>query len=138
MATESIRRGRVYGVLLGALVLLAAPGCGKEFKRVPVSGTVTLDGQPLASGAKREFGMYVYQAYLPVPSQGEATVALYLPGSDTSGKHDSLVIPAAHFDSGRTFLIREPEGEFRIKLNRIIRKGADWINARFEIEAKKS
>jgi hypothetical protein len=72
------------------------------------------------------------------PAAGEATVALYLPGSDTSGKHDSLVIPAVRFDSGRTFVIREPEGEFRIKLNRIIRKGADWINARFEIEAKKS
>ena len=72
------------------------------------------------------------------PPGGEALTALYLPGSDTSGKHDSLVISAGHFDSGRAFTIRVPEGEFRIKLNRIIRKGADWINARFEIEAKKA
>jgi hypothetical protein len=72
------------------------------------------------------------------PSSGEGTTALYLPGSDTSGKHDSLVIPASHFDSGRAFSIRVPEGEFRIRLNRIVRKGADWINARFEIESKKA
>lgn len=72
------------------------------------------------------------------PPSGEAAMALYLPGSDSSGKHDSLLIPASHFDSGRAFAIRVPEGEFRIKLNRIVRKGADWINARFEIESKKA
>jgi hypothetical protein len=72
------------------------------------------------------------------PAGAEPLAALYLPGSDTSGKHDSLVISASHFDSGRAFAIRAPEGEYRIKLNRIIRKGADWINARFEIESKRA
>jgi hypothetical protein len=72
------------------------------------------------------------------PAGGEALAALYLPGSDTSGKHDSLVVPAGDFNAGRTFAIRVPEGEYRVKLNRIIRKGADWINARFEIESKKA
>jgi hypothetical protein len=69
---------------------------------------------------------------------GEGVAALYLPGSESSGKHDSLVVAARHFDSGRAFSIRVPEGEFRIRLNRIIRKGTDWINARFEIESKKA
>jgi hypothetical protein len=69
---------------------------------------------------------------------GEAVDAIYLPGGDSSGKLDSLILRAGHFDSGRAFALREPEGEFRLKLNRIIRKGSDWINARFEIESKKA
>jgi hypothetical protein len=69
---------------------------------------------------------------------GEPVAALYLPGSDKSGKHDSLLVQSGQFDAGGTFGIRVAESDFRVRLNRIIRKGADWINARFEIEAKKS
>jgi hypothetical protein len=71
------------------------------------------------------------------PGDGEAVAALYLPGTDTSGKHDSLILTARHFDSGRDFALRLPEGQFHVRLNRIIRKGEGWINARFEIESKK-
>ena len=59
------------------------------------------------------------------------------PGGDSSGKHDSLLVRGTDFDSGRTLALRTPEGEFRLRLNRIIRKGVDWLNARFEIESKK-
>jgi hypothetical protein len=68
---------------------------------------------------------------------GAATAALYLPGTDSSGKHDSLVVGTGQFDSSRVYSIRTAEGQFRVRMNRIIRKGADWINARFEIEGKK-
>jgi hypothetical protein len=34
--------------------------------------------------------------------------------------------------------VRTAGSEYRIRLNRIIKKGADWIKARFEIEAKQS
>jgi hypothetical protein len=74
-----------------------------------------------------------------VPSKGgDAIAALYLPGGDSSGKHDSLLVRSGDFDSGRSFTIRTGDAEFRVRLNRIIRKGADWLNARFEIEAKKA
>lgn len=69
---------------------------------------------------------------------GEPVAALYLPGEDTTGKHDSLLLGTSHFDSGRAFVLRLPEGEYQLRLNRIIRKGSDWINARFEIESKKA
>jgi len=72
------------------------------------------------------------------PAGGEPITALYLPGADTTGKHDSLLLGTGHFDSGRGFALRLPEGEYKLRLNRIIRKGADWINARFEIESKKA
>lgn len=82
-------------------------------------------------------------AYRPIAIQllaaaGEQVPALYLPGGDSSGKYDSLILEGAHFDSGRAFALRAPTGEFRIRLNRIIRKGAGWINARFEIDSKRS
>ena len=69
---------------------------------------------------------------------GESVNAVYLPGADSTGKHDSLVVGTAHFDSRRAFVIRIANAEFRVRLNRIIRKGVDWINARFEIEAKRA
>jgi hypothetical protein len=69
---------------------------------------------------------------------GEAVEALYLPGSDSSGKLDSLILRAGHFDTGRGFALRTGDGEFKLRLNRIVRKGSDWINARFEIEAKRA
>lgn len=50
MATEAVRGGRVRPALLCVLGLLPALGCGGEFKKVPVSGTVTLDGQPFDGG----------------------------------------------------------------------------------------
>jgi hypothetical protein len=71
------------------------------------------------------------------PGSGEPVNALYLPGTDSSGKHDSLILRADHFDSGRALLLRTPDGEFDLRLNRIIRKGSDWINVRFEIASKK-
>ena len=82
-------------------------------------------------------------AYRPIAVElqaqgaGEATAALYLPGIDTTGKHDSLIVRAGQFDSGRPFILRAAGAEYRLRMNRIIRKGADWINARFEVEAKK-
>jgi len=82
-------------------------------------------------------------AYRPIAievasTDGDPTPALYVPGADTSGKHDSIVVRPGKFDSGRPLAIRAAESEYRLRVNRIIRKGADWINARFEIESKRS
>ena len=57
---------------------------------------------------------------------------------DTSGKLDSIVVRPGSFESGRPLAVRAADSEYRLRINRIIRKGADWINARFEIESKKS
>ena len=35
-----------------------------------------------------------------------------------------------------TFAIEAGGSKYRVRLNRIIRKGADWLKARFEIESK--
>jgi hypothetical protein len=45
-------------------------------------------------------------------------------------------MPLGDFRSGSRFLIRVRGARYRVRLNRIIRKGADWISARYEIESK--
>ncbi|HUP97294.1 MAG TPA: hypothetical protein VM073_05105 [Usitatibacter sp.] len=83
-------------------------------------------------------------SYRPIPVEmhpsggGELVEALYLPGTDTNGKLDSIVVRAGQFTSASGYGIRIAGAEYRIRLNRIIRKGSDWIKARFEIEAKKA
>ncbi|HYC35489.1 MAG TPA: hypothetical protein VEC19_03650 [Usitatibacter sp.] len=68
--------------------------------------------------------------------RGESTTAIYLPGLDTNGKLDSIIVRTTDFTSDNVFVVRVGGAGYRIKLNRIIRKGADWIKARFEIQAK--
>jgi hypothetical protein len=83
-------------------------------------------------------------SYRPIPvslipaTGGAPTEALYLPGQDTNGKQDAFVVRAGEFTSSDGFVVRTGGSEYRIRLNRIIRKGADWIKARFEIEAKQA
>jgi hypothetical protein len=48
MTMKTVRRGWLPLVIVCAFVLTCLAGCG--VKRVPVSGTVTLDGQPLNTG----------------------------------------------------------------------------------------
>src|SRR4051812_30272610 len=50
MVMRSRLRGRTGLTVLCAVLLGALPGCSKAVKRVPVSGTVTLDGKPLGVG----------------------------------------------------------------------------------------
>ena len=41
----------VRTIMLGAALVLAASGCGRKDKPIPVRGTVTLDGQPVVGAA---------------------------------------------------------------------------------------
>ena len=66
----------------------------------------------------------------------EDTAALYLPGTDTNGKLDSIVVRATDFGADNLYDLTVGEAAYRIQLNRVIRKGADWVRARFEIRGK--
>jgi len=72
-----------------------------------------------------------------VPASGGAPVqALYLPGPDTNGKLDSVIVGVGEFRTDQAYGIEAGGSKYRVRLNRIIRKGADWLKARFEIESK--
>ena len=82
-------------------------------------------------------------AYRPIPvdlqPQGAATSVrgLFLPGPDAGGRLDSLLLPLGDFRVGGSFTVRSGAARYGVRLNRVVRKGADWINARFEVESKK-
>jgi hypothetical protein len=61
---------------------------------------------------------------------------LYLPGIDPNGKLDSILVRATDFHADQNLSVGVGSARYRVRLNRIIRKGADWIKARFEIESK--
>ena len=132
-----VERASADSVLLNGLIALKNHESGGW-----IVGTVV---RKLANQVRGEMliGVEVL-AYRPIPVElapangGDAIPALYLPGLDTNGKLDSIVVRAGQFTSVNGYLIRTVGAEYRIRLNRIIRKGADWINARFEIEAKKA
>jgi hypothetical protein len=70
------------------------------------------------------------------PGNGAAPIeALYLPGIDASGKQDSIVVRAVDFSASAPYRLTAAGAAYQVRLNRIVRKGADWVRARFEIEA---
>jgi hypothetical protein len=72
-----------------------------------------------------------------LPANGAGPVpALYIPGVESNGKRDSILVRVGDFRSDHSFGIKSGEAVYNVRLNRIIKKGADWIKARFEIESK--
>ena len=67
---------------------------------------------------------------------GPAIEALFLPGQDASGKLDSIAIRAADFSATTPYRLAAGGSIYRIRMNRIAKKGADWVRVRFEIESR--
>jgi hypothetical protein len=81
-------------------------------------------------------------SYRPVPidlqpaNGGPSSTALYLPGTDGNGKLDAILVRATDFRPDQHLVITVGAKKYYIRLNRVIRKGSDWIKARFEIEKR--
>ncbi len=63
--------------------------------------------------------------------------AIYLPGRDPEGKADILALPAGDFGLKNVFKLSTRETNFRVRINRVLRKGRDWVGLRFEVIGKK-
>lgn len=63
--------------------------------------------------------------------------AMYLPGRDQYGKSDILVLPAGDFGLKNVFNLPTRLVQFRVRINRVLRKGPDWSGLRFEVIGKK-
>ena len=129
-----VDRGAADAVLLNGLIGLRNQQTGgwmvgnvvrKQPNRVRaemVLGIEVLTFQPIAVTLERD--------------AGPALDALFVPGMDTNGKLDSVIVRTTDFGAGNAFGLRAGSSRYRIRLNRIITKGADWVRARFEIESK--
>jgi hypothetical protein len=69
-------------------------------------------------------------------SGGNPLQAIYLPGIEPNGKLDSILVRTSDFRTDQVFEVKAGGALYRVRLNRVIRKGSDWIKARFEIESK--
>lgn len=71
--------------------------------------------------------------------------AIYLAGRDSDGSSDGdgnggddvLLLPAGDFGLKTTFSLATRAARFRVRLNRVVRKGRDWVGLRFEVIARK-
>jgi hypothetical protein len=135
---------RGFGLLLDraaseAVPLNAAVALRNQETGGWIVGTVVRK-QPIRGRGEVLVGVEVL-AYRPIPIDlaregSDSVAALFLPGPDAGGRRDSILLPLGEFHAGSGFSIAMGGSRYRVRLNRIIRKGADWINARFEIESK--
>lgn len=73
-----------------------------------------------------------------MPDAGSAPIdAIYVPGRDEEGKSDVLVLPSGDFGLKNVFSLPSSSVNFRVRINRVLRKGADWVGLRFEVIGKK-
>ena len=68
---------------------------------------------------------------------GETTIGVYVPGKDADGKRDFLVLHQTDFSTRNLFEIASGGVHFRVRLNRAVKKGIDWIAMRFEVDNKR-
>lgn len=150
---EGVERWRVHDLSRHGFGLVADR---QAAERVPLNGLVALRNQetgawmvatavrklPNRTHGETLVGLEVLchrpiAVELKAPEPAACIPALYLPGRDANGKLDAIILRIDDFDTARAFVLRAGEAEYRIRMNRIIRKGTDWIKARFEISSKK-
>lgn len=67
------------------------------------------------------------------PLDMEPLKAIYLAGEDTNGRTDMIVVEGGGSGLKHIFTTRTKRGSFDLRLNRVLRKGNDWIGLRFEV-----
>jgi len=73
-----------------------------------------------------------------MPDAASAPIdAIYVPGRDREGKADILVLPSGDFGLKNVFSLPTSMVNFRVRINRVLRKGGDWVGLRFEVIGKK-
>lgn len=63
--------------------------------------------------------------------------AMFLPGRDEDGKGDVLAVPAGDFGLKNVLSLAADGVQFRVRINRALRKGGDWIALRYEVIGRK-
>ncbi len=59
--------------------------------------------------------------------------ALYFPGLEASGKGDMMILPGNGVSLKNIFAVKSGDASFDLRVNRVLRKGSDWMGMRFEV-----
>ncbi|MBK8324497.1 MAG: hypothetical protein IPL06_17765 [Betaproteobacteria bacterium] len=65
------------------------------------------------------------------------TQALYLAGTDSSGRQDSVLVAQGDFDPLADYEIRFPDRVYRVNLNRVRHQGRGWLLAGVEVAGER-
>jgi hypothetical protein len=92
MAMKNVPLGRPVWLVLCICGLFTLPGCGSRFNPVPVSGMVTVDGQPLT---------HFRLSFVPDAAKGNTTPVSVMAPIDAQGRYDLRTTAARRADGGR-------------------------------------
>jgi len=96
-------------------------------------GVELLSYRPLAVGLQR----YAHARDAAPDTTSAPLAALFLPGRDEDGKGDVLAVPAGDFGLKNVLSLTADGVQFRVRINRVLRKGGDWIALRYEVIGRK-
>jgi cyclic-di-GMP-binding protein len=65
------------------------------------------------------------------------TPALYIAGKDNDGKRDVMVVRQGDFAVRDQYEVNARGTNYRLRLNRAVNKGTDWVALRFEVDNKR-
>jgi hypothetical protein len=65
------------------------------------------------------------------------TPALYIAGTDNDGKRDVMVVRQGDFAVRSPYEVNARGTQYRLRLNRAVNKGTDWVALRFEVDNKR-
>lgn len=74
---------------------------------------------------------------LMLETEAGATPAIYAPINADAGRIDGLIVPPEILVARSDFLLPTRGGGFKIRANRVIDRGADWVRFGFEVLGKK-
>jgi hypothetical protein len=125
----TIHRGDLLGVRLDAHTPCVICEVVRKIQPVGASevllGTRVVSREALPLRLKREGA---------APGQAEVD-ALFIPGVDSCGRADSLLVSEAAFQLSGVLVKDDPQGPYRLTLNRSRRKGRGWVLAGLEFHA---
>lgn len=131
-------------VPLGALIAFRTPGSedwelGSIVRRVRAADeNVWMVGVKRLSVAPVAIDLEPYSDKLQLETEAPANAAaIYAPISTDTGRIDGLVIDSKSFGQANEYLLPTGGGGFRIRANRVIDRGEQWVRIGFEVLGKK-
>lgn len=94
------------------------------------------DGAPLSIGvrvlteAARTLPLSTARDY---PATEESGTYLFVPGSDSSGSADTILVPENTFEARSTYRTRAGGNDYSLRFNRVRARGRGWVCAGFEL-----
>ncbi len=102
-----------------------------------IARRVSVPGSPTRLGA-RILSREMVRLSLARQGARAASPALYLPGGDSSGRGDAILVSQSDFDPRATLEIRFPDRVYAVKLNRIRHQGRGWLLAGLEVGSERA